>query len=139
MNKVDFINSMVGVQYINRGYSLDGCDCFGLVYLYYKHVHGFDINLSDEYLNYEDFLTSFTVQLAEWEEVDQPKDGDCCFVCFNGDIPTHCGIMISKNEVLHSQGDPSTNIGQVSVWKLGVLKRVIGTDVRYYRPKVNHA
>lgn len=135
MNKVEFIDKMVGVKYVNRGYSLEGCDCFGLVYLYYKHVHGADIELSDEYFNYDDFLTSFTAQLNDWEEVASPESGDCCFVSFSNGIPTHCGIMISKDKVLHANGFRENKDGQVLIWGLNVMIKLMGSDIKYYRPR----
>lgn len=135
MNKIDFINDIVGTNYVNRGYSMNGCDCFGLVYLYYKHVHGVELELSEEYLNYEDFLTSFTAQLDEWDEVDNPQDGDCCFVGFSDGLPTHCGVMVSKTEVLHAKGKGMHSNGQVLAWKLKTMIRLMGPEVKYYRPR----
>ena len=124
MTSIEFQKKVVGTRYLNRGYDFDGFDCFGLCYLYYKHVKGFTPTISDEYHSHEDFSKSFCAQLHEWESVERPKEGDCLFVCFNGDIPMHCGIMISKNQVLHADKN------QCMIWNMQCMTRYLR---RFYK------
>lgn len=138
MTREDFINKIVGTQYINRGYDYDGCDCWGLCYLYYRDVEGAIPKLTDSYINHDEFSIAFASQLSEWDEIEQPEEGACVFVCFNGEVPTHCGIMLDKGRVLHSFGDPRTDRGQVTVWKFHQMKRYLQTFygecvVRFYK------
>ena len=143
MTKNEFINQIVGTQYVNRGYSLDGCDCYGLVYLYYKFVYEWESLITKEYKDYKDFSISFTAQLQDWQEVEKPNDGDCCFVCFSHNEPIHCGVYIGKNKVLHANGDPKNNMGQVQVWSMSLMKRYLSRYyklnqepvIKFYRPK----
>ncbi len=145
MTKEEFVNEIIGTQYVNRGYDFDGCDCYGLVYLYYKHVIESELLITDEYKSYEDFVISFTAQIQEWEEVENPNIDDCAFVSFGGSKPIHCGVYIGANQFLHSCGDPETNRGQVVIWKMRMInkyiKRYYQLDqepvIKYYRPKVN--
>lgn len=132
MGKSEFINKIVGTQYINRGYGFDGCDCFGLVYLYYSQVLGVIPTLTNEYLNSCEFQMAFQTQIdsGEWEAVDKPSGDELVFTCFNGDIPMHCGVMIDRNQVLHAFGDPTTNKGQVTIWSVSTMVRYLS---RYYK------
>lgn len=138
MTPLEFQSKIVGVPYVNRGYSFGGCDCWGLCYLYYKHVKGMDLDLSAEYLGYHDFAEAFLMQVKGFEQVERPKEGDCVFVCFNGDVPMHCGIMISRNQVLHAVGEES----QCMAWNLVCLIRYLRRfhkmteepRVEFYRP-----
>lgn len=126
MDKSQFILSIVGAPYKSRGYSFGGCDCWGLVYLYYKEVMGFTPRLSDEYLNHDDFSTAMMAQIDEWEKVERPTEHDLVFVCFNGEIPLHCGVMISPTKILHAYTEGS----QVQIWSLFSMLRHLR---RYYK------
>lgn len=132
MNKSEFINEIVGTQWVNRAYGFDGCDCFGLVYLYYSQVLQVLPTLSAEYLENNDFSVAFQAQLdtGEWRSVDRPDGNELVFMCFNGDIPMHCGVMIDRNQILHAFGDPTTGKGQVTIWNLSTMVRYLA---RYYK------
>ncbi len=125
MTKEDFVSKIVGTKYINRGYDFDGCDCFGLCYLYYREVEDLNVGLTKEYLNFSDFKIAFNAQLSGWKKIERPENDCCVFVCFSGDIPMHCGIMLDKTRVLHAYGNPSTNEGQAAIWKINVMKRFL--------------
>ena len=141
MTAQEFQSKIVGVPYLNRGFTFDGCDCWGLCYLYYKHVKGLELKLSASYIDYHDFAEAFIDQVSDFEPVERPKEGDCVFVCFNGDIPMHCGIMISRNQVLHAVGAES----QCMAWNLVCLTRYLRRfykmneepRVEFYRPCLN--
>ena len=125
MNQSEFVSKIIGTPWINRGYAFDGCDCFGLVYLYMKHVQKTVVGLSGEYMTGVEFTKSFMAQLdaGKWVKVDTPSSESVVFMMFNGDIPMHCGIMLNKVDCLHTFGGEDK--GKVVVWKLRQLKRHI--------------
>ncbi len=127
MTKNEFINEIVGCQYVNRGYAFDGCDCWGLVYLYFKEVLECVPSLTNEYLDDHEFTKAFHAQLesGEWEKVGTPSGGEVVFMMYNGDIATHCGVMIDSINCLHALGDPKTNKGQTVVWEMSQVKRFL--------------
>jgi cell wall-associated NlpC family hydrolase len=135
MNQREFINKIIGTPWVNRAYGFDGCDCFGLVYLYFYKVKGVMQDLTPEYLNNKNFSDAFQAQLnsGSWIKVDRPAGDEVVFMCFNGDMPMHCGVMINRNEVLHSFGSVE-NPRQVCIW---TLKTMISNLRRYYKMNEN--
>ncbi len=131
MNKKEFIDKIIGTPWVNRAYGFDGCDCFGLVYLYYSQVLELIPTLTDEYLSKYNFTVAFQCQLdaGEWMKVDRPDGDEVVFVCFEGDVPLHCGVMIDRNNVLHAFGSDK-NQGQATIWNMAVMLRYLK---RYYK------
>ena len=131
MNKKEFINKLVGVKYKNRGYDFDGCDCFGVIYLYLKHALNIEIDLTESYKKGLTFQTAFLDQLAagQWEKLTRPTDNALVFMLFAGDIPMHCGIMLNTVDCLHAFGNGEKETGQVVIWKMSQIKAHLA---RYY-------
>lgn len=125
MSRDEFLLKAIGTPYVRPGYTFEGCDCFGLVYLYYKHVLGHDLFLTDIYKSDADITVAFSQQFqsGNWEKVDEPRGGDVAFMLYVGGSPFHCGIMIDDNNVLHSI--VAGGSGQVQIMKMSVLMKVI--------------
>lgn len=139
MTTDEFVSKIVGVSYKNRGHDFDSVDCFGVVYLYFRHVVGVIPSMTSEYSNGDSFSLSFNSQLStgEWDMVDNPSGGEVVFMMFNGEIPLHCGVMIDDSNCIHAMGDPVKNTGQVMLWKISQLKRYLATHsngrLEYYK------
>lgn len=131
MTKQEFINDIIGKPWINRAYSMDGCDCFGLVYLYLSKVCGLFPKLTTEYLNNQPFQEAFMAQLntGEWQQVDSPSGGDIVFMMYSGDVPLHCGVMIDSVNCLHSYGSDA-RAGQVVIWSLRQVKKHLSVALK---------
>ena len=123
MNKKEFVTKVIGVPWVDRAYGFNGCDCFGLVYLYMSEVLGSITKLTDEYLNGLDFQLAFNAQLntGEWAKLDGPQDGAIVFMMYSGEVALHCGIMLDRVNCLHAYG--SKERGQVVVWKMSQVKK----------------
>lgn len=130
MDKNAFVDKIVGTPWVDRAYGFDGCDCFGLVYLYLAEVEGKFAKLTDSYLTGVDFQQAFNDQLdtGEWIKLNGPQDGAIVFMMYIGDIPTHCGIMLDMVNCLHAFG--SNGGGMSLVWKLSQVKKHLE---RYYK------
>lgn len=133
MHKDDFARKVVGTQYINRGHDYDGMDCYGLVYLYFRDVLGVVTDLTDEYLNGDDFTIAFQAQLESggWVKTDSPEGGEVVFMMYDDNgIPKHCGVMFDSKTCLHAHG--SDAVGQVTLWPMrkveAYIKRIYGIN-----------
>ena len=98
------LNKFVGIPYKHLGRSFDGCDCYGLVILVYKEIFGKVLNDS---ITYDKSIEAYkeTVNLVkpllDVVEVDTPSVGDLGLFRYRG-FPTHIGIYVGNNKVLHS-------------------------------------
>lgn len=99
------INRYIGIPYKQKGYDFDGVDCYGLVWLFLKNE--FDLKLPkyediDIYKDIPEMIQTIEAELPLFygEETTTPKCGDIALFNFRGQ-PTHFGIYIERNNVLH--------------------------------------
>lgn len=128
MTKTDFINKAVGLPWVRWGSDWNGCDCYGLIVLYYREVLG--ISLPD--VPKKSLAEGLAEIVHQWEEVleDEPPEA---FISFVDSEPAHVGLYIGHNLVLHAQGSPD-NTGSTRVTALKIMRRTFG-DVKFYRLK----
>ena len=122
---MDFPNleKYVGIPWKINGIDFDGCDCRGIIYLFYKNEYGILLHEFDniDYKGNRDSLKSLVHQedyYKNWSEVDNPKLGDV-IVIRNFNIPAHLGLVVSKGRMLHAYTDiPSVIESYTSpIWK----------------------
>lgn len=106
MDKLEFINKMLGVRWVNRASSFEECDCWGLVLLYYKHVLNIEL---PEVEGYEDGVDTSICWNAEtktgrWEEAEKAQEDGIVFTCYRNGYPNHVGVYIGGGKVLHTTG-----------------------------------
>ena len=99
------IGKFIGIPYQDWGRDYNGCDCYGLVYLFYR-----------DYLNIE--LPSYSYNSKEhkpntisniinkhkkelFKQVKEPNFGDCIIFNVYGNS-THIGIFLDNNQFLHN-------------------------------------
>lgn len=135
MDKLEFVERMVGVEWKHRRYDFGGVDCHGLVILYYREVLGIDIGVPPGYHDDRSMQDCWhdEEQSGKWEQVDRPAEDTVVFTCYNGDRPAHVGIMISRTHALHCRGSIDEP-GRVEVHKIKVLERMAGR-VTFHRYK----
>lgn len=127
MDKVEFINKILGAKWVNRASSFSECDCWGLVLLYYKHV--LNINLP-EVEGYEEGVKTSDcwnkeTKKGRWQICSQPKVDGLVFTCYRDDKPSHVGVTIGDGKVLHTTGGLETN-GSVQVNSIRAIERTYG-------------
>ena len=98
------LTEYIGIPYKQYGRSFDGCDCYGLVYLFYKYELGIEL---PTYLNTynHDNINSITEIIRKekelWTKIQTPKKFCCILFNVNG-LYNHIGIYLGKNLFLHS-------------------------------------
>lgn len=135
MDKFEFIDKVLGVQWVNRGVSMDAMDCFGLVYLYYKNVLGIELGgISGERRDKKDQLIGYYFHMTqhEWEEIPRPTVDSVVFVNFDhSGRPRHTGIVISRTDVLHCSGSRDL-AGGVQISSIHSLESSMG-KAKYFQ------
>lgn len=134
MTNQEFVSKWLGAPWVDRGVSVDGVDCWGLVVAYYKEVLGIELVHPSEYMHIESGFND-QVNSGLWKQVDKTDCG-VVFTSFIGDVPTHVGICIDKRKVIHCQGSVDKH-GAVAVHTIRSLKKCLGDNVKFYE-YVNH-
>lgn len=97
----------IGIPYKKNGRGYDGCDCFGLVLLYYRDALGITL---------PDYLYGGISIVADcFERALQPDQNDIITFDFNGD--RHVGVALGHGRFLHNLSRLSSSIGRLAEYK----------------------
>lgn len=102
-------------------------DCWGLVTLFYRLVHGIDLGPVPQ----TQIEAGYWAEVGRWRECD-PEPGASVFMAWHGGKPRHCGILLAGDMLLHSEGDEIRG-GSVRLSRLAAMRRVY-SDLRFHRP-----
>lgn len=112
----------IGIPFKHMGRGFDGCDCIGLVYLWYKHENGIEIRIEDELgTKYDrvnnDRLKHFLLSLGGFSMYLDRGD----VVMLGCATVTHCGIYIGNGEFIHQLAHPVGNLWKPPSGNIGGL------------------
>jgi cell wall-associated NlpC family hydrolase len=101
------MNKYIGIPFVDKGSSLEACDCYGLVRLVYKEelqttIPDFNSSCKDTKRIFSDYLK----QIAEhWKLVQEPQLYDVIAMAYDPQHPKivqHFGIYIGNGMMLHT-------------------------------------
>lgn len=122
------------IPYVFHGRSFEGCDCYGILYLYFREELGIEIDdFAGAVPQYDDYLKSNVMlenACLEWEEIPigEVRKNDAVIIDSRTNGPIHCGVMISDTEILQT----SSRSGP-GVLKLSRVKHLIHSAYRHKR------
>lgn len=117
--------ALPGIPWVRWRSDWQACDCFGLIVLWFREVHGIDLGPVPR----TDLAAGFE-QFPGWVTCG-PEEGATAWMAWRNEAPTHCGIVLRGGRVLHAEGSPE-HPGSVRIGRLAVVARVYG-DIRFYR------
>lgn len=98
----DWAADYVGIPYKNRGASVDGVDCYGLVRLIFQREYG--VALPDlRYASADSFLEAEGAVMQarpDWHKVQYPVPGSILLLRFWGE-PVHVAVVLDHEFMLH--------------------------------------
>jgi cell wall-associated NlpC family hydrolase len=116
-------HELVGIPYVNRGSSVDGVDCWGLVWLTLARCYGLQVPRYDAYEDAQSLTAARLIQAgwAEWLEIarGQEQPGDVlAFKDPKSKLPVHCGVVIGEGRFLHCMEgrETCTERYDIGVW-----------------------
>ncbi len=94
----------IGIPFVERGREMGGCDCWGLVKLFYANEFAIELpGHEDLYATTTDLagtLGVFVDEKKRWLKVSEPAPGDVIVLLMSG-YPVHVGIVIDSTRMLH--------------------------------------
>lgn len=129
MTALEFARRAEGLPWRRWRADWGGCDCYGLLVLYWRHVHGVELGEVPQV----DIASGYAILGDGWEECG-PQAGACAFMAWAGNAPAHCGILLPGGMLLHADGAGDRGAGAVRVTRLQAMVRVY-PDIRFYRRK----
>lgn len=123
----EFIRRAVGIPWVRWRSDWFACDCFGLILLWMREVRGVNLGVVPQ----TDIAAGFA-ETRGWVQCD-PEAGVTGFMSWRHGAPTHCGILATPDQLLHSaEGFPVPEHGSVRVTRLAAMVRAC-PDLRFYR------
>ena len=119
----------VGIPYLDRGRSIVGLDCYGLVHLVFRELRGIDLpSHAERYVTGSDrkaMARLIAGELDDWTEI--PAGQEAVFdgvLMREGNFPRHIGIVTYPGMLLHvSDGETS----RIERYRSGILaNRIVG-------------
>ena len=101
-------------------------DCWGLVTLFYRHVHGIDLGPVPQ----TDIEAGYWARRGDWPECD-PEPGAAVFMAWQDGAPRHCGVLLPGGMLLHAEGSEERG-GSVRLTRLAAMRRLY-LDIRFHR------
>jgi probable lipoprotein NlpC len=109
-------NNFVGIPFADKGRSIEGADCWGLVVLVLESFEIIVPSYSDKYASSEEReLTASIInhQKTKWQKIEFPHPGDV--VLFKmGKHLSHAGIFVEGDKFLHMAKDDSSMIDDLT-------------------------
>ena len=105
------LKEFIGLPFETWGRTYDGCDCWGLVHLFYRDHLGIDIpdyieTGFTDYNKNERELVSSVIDAGKntWKSVqlNETQYGDVIIFALMG-YPVHVGIALNNKDMLHTQ------------------------------------
>lgn len=119
----------IGIPYLDRGRSIVGVDCYGLVRLVYRELRGIELpSHVDRYVTAADQAAISSLiagELDPWEAID--KGSEIAFdavLIREGAHPSHIGMVVTPGLMLHvARGETS----RIERYRAGAIcHRVVG-------------
>ena len=97
----------IGIPWVRVGDSFDGCDCWGLVRLFYRDRLGIELPS----------LTEFDAMRGIWTRTATPEYGN--ILLFRRSNGPHVGIVVNECDMLHVDESIDSRIEQYRglLWK----------------------
>lgn len=109
---LDYLYNLIGVPYKDDGRTLDGLDCYGLLYLVYKSVYKVEVpSLTGVYtgiVDKSDLSVMVESKHTIWSIVDKPQLGDV--LLFRVGRKRHVGLWLGNGKMVHSVNNSSVCI-----------------------------
>ena len=101
------MNQFIGIPYKSKGRSFNGCDCWGIIRLYYNEV--INRRLPEYLIGYCDALDAtqtaimFADKKSQYMKVDYKDRMNFDIVLFTlQGVVSHCGLVLDRTKMLHS-------------------------------------
>lgn len=118
--------ALPGLPWVRWRSDWQACDCFGLIALWHREVLGIDLGPVPQ----TDIATGF-FEASGWVQCD-PEAGATAFMSWRNGAPTHCGILLDGERLLHAQeGHPIAEHGTTRITRLEAMRRA-ALDLRFY-------
>lgn len=130
---MSLFDRFIGIPYLDRGRSLAGVDCYGLVRLVYRELRGIDLpSYIERYVMGADLAAIESLiagALDRWALIEQSSETAFDAVLLReGAHPTHIGMVVTPGKMLHV---PRGETSRIERYRAGRWQHRIAGFYRY--------
>jgi cell wall-associated NlpC family hydrolase len=119
----------VGIPYVDRGRSLVGCDCYGLLHLVFRELRGLELpSFAEDYVTAADSAAIADLingELEPWHQVEAGLERTFDGVLMrDGREGRHIGIVAAPGLMLHVERGETSRIERYGAPRM--VRRLIG-------------
>lgn len=118
---LQMLNRFLDIPFVDGCESFDGCDCWGLVRLYYQECKGIDLPKypTCSSANLRQVIKLMETQRmrmnSEWAKVGKQREGNICLMSSKqGKGAGHVGIFIAPQFILHTERGVNTSLTEIT-------------------------
>lgn len=117
----------IGIPYVDRGSSFQGCDCWGLVWLFHREVMHRQVPRYEGYASAEapEIQEYIASRWNQWMSVEPAnmEQGDV-LALRAGRLPVHCGVYVGRGQMLHVLEGRMSCLERVTsgMWKTAIVR-----------------
>lgn len=125
----EFVNQVLGWQYLEHGRGPKGIDCYGLVLLFARHAGYYLPDYKHTFNNIKKERDLLLNYYKYTDEVSSPRKGDIVLLkgILDSNHVSHIGIIIGEQTMLHCAEQVGVVVGKLSD------KSFTGRVVGFYR------
>lgn len=129
MKKTPAYRDFIGIPFEARGRTEEGCDCWGLVRLWYAQFKGIELPTLLAYASDKDYGAIADIvqgEKSKWKKVQSPIPGDVVVLRILS-RECHVGVYLEGNRMLHTHRQVESHIESLDTPRW--IHRIAG----YYR------
>lgn len=106
------------IPFVAQGRDYDGCDCWGLVRLWYRDMLGIELDSYDGVAVTDARTIKRMIERdrVTWAKVEAPRDHDVVIMLSieNPRIETHLGVVVERRKVMHTTDPIGVQVERLS-------------------------
>ncbi len=119
--EASILNRYYDIPYLRNGRSFDGCDCFGLLWLWFLNERGICLPIyecqspDDQRVGQASGFIEGLYRHFKHAALANPQRHDVLYLSHNGNA--HCGVILDKRKFIHSLSKIGVAVSNIPSWK----------------------
>lgn len=128
-------NNYVGIPFKMGGRDRQGCDCWGLVRLFYLEQYNVDLPLFNDYTDYGEIrrYVQVGIKVIAPKQIMAPRVGDVALIRLPGRDASHVGVYVGAGKLLHIINKADSVIERADRLVVGKVERWYEIDKERFK------
>jgi cell wall-associated NlpC family hydrolase len=107
------------IPYVEDGRGWNGCDCFGLFILWYKHELGIDVFDAQFSRKLDVPVVHLEKLFTEFSRTEHPTKHDLVLLKYDCDL--HVGVCVDDKQFIHTFERVGCSVSEIRTWESNII------------------